>query len=208
MVRGLLDRIRALFRPRPLRYLASGECVPLPPVRRHWSVLAKPFFQMVGVVIAALLVGSIFSPNDGNDFIDTLAGVVTVIFFLRFLFYVWLWAVNRIVVTDQRIIEESGVFNRKVASMPLTKVTDLEFHRSLMGRIVGYGQLNLESAGQKQAIEKIEHLANPDRFYADFTTLLAGIHGAPPPPPPISYELPEDKAEDEDDTGPLPRVIV
>jgi uncharacterized membrane protein YdbT with pleckstrin-like domain len=169
------DRVRGLFRPRPLRYLASGERVPMEPVRKHWSVLANPFFQMVGVIIAARLIGSVFGGDEGNDFLDVLTRVVIVFYILRFLFFVWLWLVNRIVVTNQRIIEESGVFNRKVASMPLTKVTDLEYHRSIMGRIFGYGQLNLESAGQKQAIEKIEHLNDPDRFYADFTTLLASI---------------------------------
>jgi uncharacterized membrane protein YdbT with pleckstrin-like domain len=188
MLRDLLDRIRAfirepvdgireLFHPRPLRYLASGESVPMEPVRKHWSVLANPFFQMVGVLIAARLLGSVLGRDDGNDFIEMLIRVAIVFYVLRFLFFVWLWLVNRIVVTNQRIIEESGVFNRKVASMPLTKVTDLEYHRSLMGRIFGYGQLNLESAGQKQAIEKIEHLNNPDKFYADFTTLLANRDG-------------------------------
>jgi uncharacterized membrane protein YdbT with pleckstrin-like domain len=177
-IREPVDSIRELFHPRPLRYLASGESVPMDPVRKHWSVLANPFFQMVGVLLAAWLIeGSVLGRDDGNDFIGTLIFVVVLFYVLRFLFYVWLWAVNRIVVTNQRIIEESGVFNRKVASMPLTKVTDLEYHRSLMGRIFGYGQLNLESAGQKQAIERIEHLNNPDKFYAEFTALLANRNG-------------------------------
>jgi hypothetical protein len=95
-------------------------------------------------------------------------------------------------------------------------VTDLKYVRSLAGRILNYGELVLESAGQQQAISTIDHLANPDEFYRDVTTLLAQTHGrpsAPAPPVPAPYDQTdedeiEDQTEDDGDTGPIPRVIV
>lgn len=203
-----------MLRRRPIRYLASGEAVELD-VRKHWSALADPFFQLIGVILAALLLGSIASPSEGSDIFDDFVSVVVIFFIFRFLFYVWLWSVNRIVVTNQRVIEESGVLNRNVSSMPLTKVTDLQYHRSLMGRLLGFGELVLESAGQQQAIGSIEHLAHPDDFYRTFTTLLARRQGPPsepernyqPPAPPWEQAFDEDEGDD-GDTGPIQRVIV
>jgi uncharacterized membrane protein YdbT with pleckstrin-like domain len=203
-----------MLRRRPIRYLATGEGVEID-VRKHWSALADPALQLAGVILAALLLGSLMSPADGSDFFDDFLSVVVVFFIFRFFFYVWLWYVNRIVVTNQRIIEESGIINRNVSSMPLTKVTDLQYHRSLMGRLLGFGELSLETAGQKQAISSIDHLAKPDEFYRDFTTLLARKQGpstspAPASVPVVSDPSSEDVAEerDDDDTGPIERVVV
>ena len=41
--------------------------------------------------------------------------------------------------TDKRFLLFFGFIRRKVAMMPLLKVTDMTYDRSLLGRIVGYG---------------------------------------------------------------------
>jgi membrane protein YdbS with pleckstrin-like domain len=204
----------ALMRRRPIRYLASGEAVELE-ARKHWTALADPFFQAVAVILGALLLGSILSPNEGSDFFDDFLSVVTVFFIGRFVFYVFLWQRNRIVITNQRVIEDYGIFTRNRDSMPLVKVTDLRYHQSMMGIILNYGELVLESAGQQQAIGSIDHLANPEDFYRTFLTLLARVHGGAPPPPGPAPQVEQVVADGDDwdegddgDTGPIPRVIV
>jgi hypothetical protein len=58
-----------------------------------------------------------------------------------------LWWIERIVITDKRVMLAQGFFVHKIAMMPLTKVTDLTFERSIRGRLLGYGTLIVESAG-------------------------------------------------------------
>jgi hypothetical protein len=192
------------------KYLASDERVVID-VRKHWTVLASPMLEMVGVLLAAAIIGTLASPNSDSDFLDTFLGLVSVVFVLRFFYKLWEWFVNRIVVTNQRFIEASGVITRSVASMPLLKVTDLTYRRTLAGRLFGYGDLILESAGQRQALDRIEHLPHPNDFYRTVTSLLASrlslpiVPGGTPTPAP--YEQ-QSEDTDEDDTGPLPRVIV
>ena len=53
-------------------------------------------------------------------------------------------------VTDNRMILVSGFAVRKVAMMPLTRVTDMSFRRSALGRLLGYGEFIIESAGQER----------------------------------------------------------
>jgi uncharacterized membrane protein YdbT with pleckstrin-like domain len=188
------------------RYLAVDER-PLMQVRRHPWVLARSFLVALAAMIGATLVGFVLSPEDGSDVIDTLVGLVAVFFALRFVYSLWEWWDHRVLVTNERVIEISGVITRRVASMPLTKVTDMTYQRSVLGRLLGYGDLVLESAGQKQALERIDHIPDPDLFYRTVTALVTAKAAGTTAPP--RREAPPRPAEaDEDDTGPLPRVIV
>ena len=65
------------------------------------------------------------------------------------------WSVNYFVVTSQRMLLAQGVIVRKVNMMPLAKVTDMSFQRSTIGRILGYGEFIVESAGQDQALRNV-----------------------------------------------------
>ena len=181
------------------RYLAIDERV-VCKVKRHPAILASPFFSAVGVVMGSIFVGVLLSPADGSDAVDTVLGLLCFGFLIRFGWSVWEWWVDRIVVTDRRMFEVSGILTRRVASMPLSKVTDMTYHRTIPGRLFGYGELRLESPGQKQAIASIGYLPKPDDFYRTVTSL-------------VMAPTPKDRTDvadqvDEDDTGPLPRVIV
>ena len=185
----------------PLKYLAEGEELVLE-VRRHWLVLAEPFASAVGVTFVAGLLGLFVSPNDGSDAIDTLVGLAALGFAFRFAWKLWLWWVDRIIVTDRRVIEASGVLTRRVASMPLTKITDMTYVRPFSGRtFFRYGHLVLESAGQQQAFDEIKYIRNPDDFYtAVITRTTRRLIPLPEPSPE------EPQIREHDDTGPIPRV--
>lgn len=187
----------------PGRYLASDENVVLQ-ARRHVAVLARPAGAALGAIALAVFVGVIVSPGDGADLLDTIGGLFALWFLVRFLWRAWEWWVDRIFVTEKRIFEVSGLLTRKVASMPLGNLTDMTYQRSLGGRILGYGELIVETAGQAQALSRISYLSNPDEFYRAVTALVtASLLPAASSP---DVEVPG--RHEEDDTGPLPRVIV
>lgn len=181
------------------RYLAFDERI-VCRIRRHPAVLARPFAEALGAIVLASFLGTLLSPSDGSDIIDTILGLVAIFFMGRFAWRGWEWNFARIVVTDRRLFEVSGLLSRRVASLPLTKATDMTYHRSVVGRLLGYGDLRVESAGQKQAVEKVAFLPNPDDFYRTVTSLMMAKS-------PTHREDVAARAEDED-TGPLPRVIV
>ena len=56
--------------------------------------------------------------------------------------------------------------------MPLTKVTDMSFQRSTLGRILGYGEFILESAGQDQALRVVDHIPYPEQLYLEVCGLI------------------------------------
>ena len=184
-----------------MRYLGEGEEAVLE-VRHHPLKLGRPALVAVGVLVAASFIGAVTSWEDGSDFVDTVAGLIAIAFVIRLLWKVLMWWCDRIVVTDQRIVEVSGVLTRKVASMPLEKVTDMTYRRTIGGRIFGYGDLLVESAGQKQAMDEIVYLPRPDEFYRTVTS-LAGSQVAP-----ARVLVDATGGPDDDDTGPLPRIVL
>jgi uncharacterized membrane protein YdbT with pleckstrin-like domain len=188
-----------------VRYLAVDERM-IMQVRKHPWVLARSFLEALAAMVAATLIGFVLSPDSSTDVVDTIVGLVAVIFSGRFVYRLWEWWDNRVIVTAQRIIEVSGVITRRVASMPLSKVTDMTYRRTILGRLLGFGDLVLESAGQKQALESIDHLPAPDHFYRTVTALVTTETAGAPQKHHHSAPGPDDT--DEDDTGPLPRVIV
>jgi uncharacterized membrane protein YdbT with pleckstrin-like domain len=116
------------------------------------------------------------------------------------------WVNDLLIVTDKRIVTITGLVTRKVAMMPLTRVTDMTYERSWPGRILGYGEFIVESAGQDQALSRIPYIPRPDAAYRQIAELLFGNPEAEaakkeePAPAPDTTTLP---VYDPDATQPL-----
>ena len=139
-------------------------------VRKHPAVLLAPIaWAVIGLIIAAVLSDTLLRHDSGLTWIIwAIWGIV----FLRFLWAATNWAVDYFIVTSHRFIETSGLLSRKVAMMPLAKVTDMTFQRSPLGRILGYGTFILESAGQDQALSRVDHIPYPEQLYLEVCSLL------------------------------------
>jgi uncharacterized membrane protein YdbT with pleckstrin-like domain len=139
-------------------------------VRKHPAVLLAPVaWAVIGLIIAAVLSDTVLRHDSGLTWIIwAIWGIV----FLRFLWAALNWAVDYFVVTSHRFIQTSGILYRKVAMMPLAKVTDMTFERPALGRLLGYGTFILESAGQDQALSRVDHIPYPEQLYLEVCSLL------------------------------------
>lgn len=153
------------------RYLLPSERR-IVAVRRHWAQLCEPALSLLAGLVALVWIdhalGSRLSPL--RDLL--LAGVLLVA--ARLVWRALQWREDWFVVTDRRLLVRSGLITRRISMMPLIKVTDLSFARPPVGRLLGYGEIVIESAGQDQALRRIQHLPNPDRLYLEICDLLFG----------------------------------
>lgn len=140
-------------------------------IRRHWAVLAGTTVQSVGLLVIGILLARIFN---SVDFIQMVATYFVVFVIVRWTYEVYSWYVEKLVVTDKRLLLLTGIITRNVAIMPLVKVTDLTFHRSAAGLMLGYGKFIVESAGQDQALSNIDFVPDPERMYIQISDLLFG----------------------------------
>ena len=156
------------------RYLLDSERLVFA-VRRHSAVLAGATCVYLLLLFVAFL---FFWFAGGSGAIATTGLVVLLGASGWFGWKVGDWWVERFTVTDRRVLLVSGLLTRRVAIMPLRKVTDLTFERSFTGRVFGYGAFVMESAGQQQALSRIDFLPRPESLYLQMSDLLFGSGGA------------------------------
>jgi hypothetical protein len=140
-------------------------------VRQHWVVLLNDMTQAALVLGALFALDEPFSPNVILDNLTWYAGLVAV---LRLTILVALWWVERIVITDKRVMLAKGILTHNIGMMPLGKVTDLTFERTMTGRMMGYGTMIIESAGQIQALNRIDFMPQPEEIYEALAELIFG----------------------------------
>ncbi len=86
-------------------------------------------------------------------------------------------------VTNRRLIESSGFLGSRISSMPLSRVTDIVYGRTVMGEIFNYARMRVETAGQDQALGVVRYISEPDHFYEVLVNFSApSAPGAKPTP--------------------------
>jgi len=145
-------------------------------IRRHWVTLVEPIATTVAsAVLMVFIVGGL-----GQKFPEA----ATVVFFIwlavlaRAIFLVVEWSHSWFGATHRRLMLIQGLVTRKVAMMPLEKVTDMSYSRSPLGQMLGYGEFVLESAGQEQALRSVAFIPNPDELYRVLVATMFGRKSA------------------------------
>ena len=148
-------------------------------VRKHPAVLMRPIAFALGGILLALVLGTTILLHVPHAIWILLIGCG--ILLLNLAYRTWEWSEDYFVVTSERMLQASGVFVRKIAMMPLVKVTDMSFQRSAGGRLLGYGTFILESAGQDQALRRIDHVPYPEQLYLEICALIFPAEKIPCP---------------------------
>jgi membrane protein YdbS with pleckstrin-like domain len=163
----------AIARQRVLRrYLLDGERV-VTAVHQHWAKVAEPVASAVLGLVLALWLDSVIPPAAGHA-----ADVLWWLWFLVVVRAAWKlleWRHDWFVATDKRLILTYGLVTQKVAMMPLSKVTDMSYNRSPIGRVAGFGTFVMESAGQDQALHHVNWVPRPDHTYRAICAEIFGV---------------------------------
>ncbi len=151
------------------RYLIPSEAI-IFSLRRHWIVLAEP---IVTVVVWLGVVGFLDANlPDSVLLLRDVALVIWLVLILRVAWKVFEWHQEVFLATDRRLVLVYGIAVRKVAMMPMSKVTDMRYDRSVLGMMLNYGVYVLESAGQDQALTKVNFIPDPDLHYQQISQVI------------------------------------
>ena len=132
--------------------------------RRHWIHLVKRLsLGVLATFVLGYLAGYFAKQN-----ITTALTILVLIWIAIMSWVLWdvaEWYYDRFILTNKRVMLIEGIVSRNVAMMPLGRVTDMKYTQSPLGRVLGYGTFELESAGQDQALRNITNLPNPTDLY-------------------------------------------
>ena len=139
-------------------------------IRRHWIVLFEP---IATVVVGLIVVGFLDQQLSGGALrLRDVAIVLWFVLVLRLLGKFLSWYRELFLATDRRLMLVSGLVTRQVDIMPMSKVTDMRYDRTLTGQLFGYGVYILESAGQDQALSTINFIPEPDLHYKQISAVI------------------------------------
>src|SRR6202165_5959369 len=130
---------------------------------QHWIFLAKALWVPI-VVVVLVLVADFTIIRDGNSSLRAILPLGVIALALLWLIVVWIrWRSTTYTLTDQRIKIETGVFGRQEKVIPIDRVQDCTTRTSVVGRMLGYGRVEIDSAGA-QGAAILDHLPNPGAF--------------------------------------------
>ncbi|MEV4385541.1 PH domain-containing protein [Micromonospora sp. NPDC049580] len=132
--------------------------------KRHWIHLTNPI--LIGIA-ATFVLGYLSGFLAGNN-VGALTTIAVLLWFAVMGWVAWRvadWWYDRFILTNKRVMVVNGIVTRKVAMMPLVRVTDMKYEQTPTGRALNYGTFVLESAGQEQALREIKNLPNPNELY-------------------------------------------
>jgi uncharacterized membrane protein YdbT with pleckstrin-like domain len=128
----------------------------------HWSVYIPAMFAfLLGLVGVAIIAdeGNFSSPNIIGLILAGYGVLVTPVTFVR----AWLKRLStEIAVTDRRVIIKRGLVSRVTAEMNMAKVESVDVVQSVMGRMLGYGDVIVRGTGS--SFEPIVKIADPIAF--------------------------------------------
>jgi uncharacterized membrane protein YdbT with pleckstrin-like domain len=152
------------------RYLMAHEGQTIA-VRQHPAVLLRYVLEVVGGLFLCAYISTTGL---------TLIWWLWLILLARLMWKVFAWSDEYFLVTEHRVMLITGILNRRVAMIPLGKVTDIALERSALGRVLGYGEFVMESAGQDQAMRNVKFMPYPEQLYFEVSSLVfPAVDGSP-----------------------------
>jgi uncharacterized membrane protein YdbT with pleckstrin-like domain len=135
----------------------------------HWIVVIKSIWVPIVLVVLVLIADFTILLDNYNSWnlpprLRTYLTLGVVAIAGLWLIVVWIrWQSTSYTLTDQRIKIETGVFGRSEKVIPIDRIQDCTTRMSLLGRMLGYGRVEVDAAGA-QGAEVLDHLPNPGSF--------------------------------------------
>jgi uncharacterized membrane protein YdbT with pleckstrin-like domain len=129
----------------PKRLLTEHERLILD-LRPHWIALVLPAIVAVLILVAEILLFTLFDPPPLMGWAAIIVGVVLFVGIpVRALLN---WATAHFVVTSDRVIHRSGWVAKRSMEMPLERINDVTFTQTVFERMVGAGSLRIQSGSE------------------------------------------------------------
>jgi membrane protein YdbS with pleckstrin-like domain len=143
--------------------------------RQHWWVLfAVSTKQLLGLVVFAVAIwyarGASWLDNTAGTWVVRVLWVIFAAFVVVLLWKVLTWLVQKFTITTTKVVYQHGVVTRDVISVPLVKLDEVTLVQPLLGRIFGFGRLDVENAaGGRAPLAGLEYLPKPVTIYREIT---------------------------------------
>ncbi len=173
----------------PERLLTDDETI-LREFHPHWRVLLPVvgWAILFGAVAGVIWYFDTRTPGDDVLAAGPIAAVAAVVLtVLLAIGPVVRWYATLYVLTTERIVVRTGILSKSSVEIPLESINNVHFSQSLVERVLGHGDVLIESAGS-QGQSRLQDIPDPEAFHSevyrareDRTLQLEGGSGTPDP---------------------------
>lgn len=134
--------------PFPKKNLNANETIALD-MHPHWWYFADPAGSLLGSIVLGVVV---LTKTDEGTNARKVLGVLALVLLVGTA--IWLiirylkWLTTNFVITSNRLIFRQGVIGKSGVEIPLERVNNVNFNQSMFERILGAGDLLIESGGE------------------------------------------------------------
>jgi uncharacterized membrane protein YdbT with pleckstrin-like domain len=168
-------------------------------LRPHWFFMFEPTISLIGAILLGIVLRS-WSPD--SDTLNKVTDIPVALLILAVLgWFGWryaTWVTTNFVVTSDRVVWREGVLAKRGTEIPLERINTVFFSQSIFERMIGAGDLGIESAGTK-GLETFEDVRKPSlvqneiyrQMEANNRRMYTGMRSDQPQATPPHLSVPE-----------------
>lgn len=151
----------------PKKLLAQDETIKYE-MHPHWRALIGPII----VLVLNVFLGSFLIVITPWSWLKWVIGAAMVFFlFWPTLFMFLRWITTDYVFTDRRVIVRQGILSKRGRDVPLAKINNVSFFVPFLGRILNFGMLEIQSAGENDGLS-VKDVPNVESIQRDVYELM------------------------------------
>ncbi|MDA2966610.1 MAG: PH domain-containing protein [Actinomycetota bacterium] len=144
--------------PYPAKLLNPDESVALD-LNPHWWYFAE---SVSSFAVSGILWLFVFGQDDRKSYLTYPIGVIALATLVWVIVRYLKWRTTYFVITSDRLIYRNGVIGKSGIEIPLERVNNVNFKQGIFERIIGAGDLLIESGGE-DGQQRFSDVSHPDR---------------------------------------------
>lgn len=147
--------------PYPKKNLNADETIALD-MHPHWWYFAEPASALVLVIVLGIVQAAKGPDGKTGDVLRVMIIGLLILTALWVIARYLKWITTNFVMTSQRLIFRQGVFAKSGIEIPLDRVNNVNFSQSIFERMLGAGDLLIESGGE-DGQQRFTDIRHPDK---------------------------------------------
>ena len=144
--------------PYPRHLINEGETVALD-LHPHWWYFSKHI--LTGIPLFLAFIGVLTLSGDVQTVAQWAWAILAIIWAVWLAIKYFQWQYTHFVVTDDRVIFRTGMLSKHGVEIPLERINNINFDQRIFERMIGAGDLDIESAG-REGQSHFEDVRHPD----------------------------------------------
>jgi uncharacterized membrane protein YdbT with pleckstrin-like domain len=128
--------------------------------RQHWFVLFSAILLEIVVALGVIVMISVATLKYS---LVAFAFLLVFVPLLSMLHDILVWKNCQYLVTNRRVLQVSGIFNKSVVDSSLEKVNDVKMTQSFLGRMFDYGNIEIMTASEA-GVNLFKRIGDPVNF--------------------------------------------